>query len=97
MGVMTVKYCFSIATCGFLPNHKCMCIGLGFFLTAHFLSCHLLTQTKQVSKESNSTEICAAPGPIVKPCSCLKEKIADFLLTDKAPPETVCHEEGHAA
>lgn len=56
-----------------------------------------ITQTKQVSKESNSTEICAAPGPIVKPCSCLKENIADFLLTDKAPPENVSHEKGHAA
>lgn len=37
------------------------------------------------------------PGPIGKPCSCLKENIADFLLTDKAPPENVSHEEGHAA
>lgn len=100
MGVMTVNYCFSIATGGYLRTHKCVCFGFGCFLTA-FLQLSFthkpITQTKQVSKESNSTEICTAPRPIVKQCSCLNENIADFLLTDKAPPETVCHEEGHAA
>lgn len=38
-------------------------------------------KTKLVDKELNTAEFCAAPGPIVQPCSCSKENIADFLHT----------------